>query len=120
MAALVERLRPREDELVRRMVERYRTEIVDYATASDDFIEFDVMPVTRRAFVITLDNIAADRRLPSSEQLDEFGRMLVRRPHQDIALPSLQAAFRLFAEFIFDEYAAIATRDDPDELAAVV
>ena len=120
MAALADRLRARHDELATRIVERYRAEIVDYAASSPEFIEHEVLPVASRGLTHVLDNIAANSRTPSREQVEEFRRMLGRRPHQAIALPSIQAAFRLFSEFLYDELAAAASPDDPDELQAVI
>ena len=46
--------------------------------------------------------------------------MLARRPHQGVALPSIQHAFRIFAEHVYDELAAAASPADKEELLAVI
>ena len=67
-----------------------------------------------------LDNIAADASSPSDKQVVELRRMLARRPHQGVALPSIQHAFRIFAEHVYDELAAAASSEDQEELLAVI
>jgi sugar diacid utilization regulator len=120
MSALAGRLRLREEETARAIAQRYRTEIVDYAASDPEFIENDVLHVTRRCLSSVLDNIAANSATPSSEQLSEFRSLLTRRPHQGVALPSIQHAFRLFGEDVFEALAACASPDRPEELQAVI
>src|SRR3954468_16187572 len=120
MAELADRLRPRHEEIAREMVALYREEIVDYAASSDDFLEGEVLEVTRRALTHVLDNIAADEVSPSERQATELRRMLSRRPHQGVALPSIQHAFRLFNEHLYDELSACAAPASQRELQAVI
>src|SRR4051812_11403972 len=120
MLELANRLRPRHEEIARETVSRYREEIVDYAASSEDFLEREVLTVTRRTLTYVLDNIAADSIAPSDKQLAELRRMLARRPHQSVALPSIQHAFRLFSEHLYDELSAAASPERPDELLAVI
>src|SRR3954467_12856436 len=120
MAELADRLRPRHDEIAREMVARYRDEIVDYAASSDDFLEVEVVEATPRVLTHVLDNIEGDALSPSDKQVAELRLMLSRRPHQGVALPSIQHAFRLFSEHVYEELAACASPDRPDELQAVI
>ena len=120
MATLAGRLREREDELAREIAGRYRTEIVDYAASDPEFIETDVLNVTRRGLSLVLDNIAANEVSPTPEQIAEFRQMLARRPHQGVALPSIQHAFRLFGEHVFEALSGCASPDRPEELQAAI
>ena len=120
MAELAHRLRPRHEEIAREMVRRYRDEIVDYAASTDAFLEAEVLAVTRRALTHVLDNIATNSVSPSDKQVADLRRMLSRRPHQGVALPSIQHAFRLFSEYLYDELAACADATRETELLAVI
>ena len=92
MTTLAERLRPREEELARTMVARYQAEIVDYAASDPDFLENEVMYVTRRCLVHVLDNLASNTNGPTRPQVAEYRELFARRPHQGVALPSIQHA----------------------------
>src|SRR3954469_23641691 len=120
MGELANRLRPRQEEIAREMVRRYRDEIVDYAASSDDFLEVEVLEVTRRVLTHVLDNIEGDALSPSDKQVAELRLMLSRRPHQGVALPSIQHAFRLFSEHLYDELSACAAPTSQHELQAVI
>src|SRR3954470_18734543 len=120
MAELANRLRPRHEEIAREMAARYRDEIVDYAASSDDFLEVEVLEVTRRVLTHVLDNIEGDALSPSDKQVAELRLMLSRRPHQGVALPSIQHAFRLFSEHLYDELSACAAPTSQHELQAVI
>ena len=120
MSTLAERLRARHDEIARAIVQRYRDEIVDYAASNPDFLETDVLQVTGAALTSVLDSMAANSTTANATQLAELRDMLARRPHQGVALPSIQHAFRLFGEHVYDELAKHASSDDPDDLRAVI
>src|SRR4051795_3595295 len=120
MATLAERLSAHADEQARAIAGRYQAEIVDYAASDTEFIENDVVRVTRRGLGQVLDNIAANAASPTPEQLKEFRELLGRRPHQGVALPAIQHAFRIFGEEVFEALAACASPDDPEELQAVI
>jgi sugar diacid utilization regulator len=120
MATLAARVRAREEEHAREIIRRYQAEIVDYAASDPDFIENDVLYVTRRCLSDVLDNVAANSASPTQKQLTELQELLARRPHQGVALPSIQHAFRVFGEGVFEAMAACASPDRPDELQAVI
>jgi len=120
MGELADRLRPRQEEIAREMVRRYRDEIVDYAASSADFLEADVLAVTQRVLTHVLDSIASDSISPTDKQAAELRLMLSRRPHQGVALPSIQHAFRLFSEHLYDELWACAEPTCQEELQAVI
>ena len=122
MAAIVERMSAGEVyELADVIVARYRDEIVDYAAS-------DGRSSSRRE---VLAGHAPGRRArhrehrrgsisPTAEQLEEFRELLARRPHQGVALPSIQHAFRIFGEHLFAELSACASPDRPEELQAAI
>lgn len=116
---LADRLRARQDEIASEIVERYRNEIVDYAASPPEFLEGDVMRVTQLGLTSVLDNLSKNATAPTQAQLAQFKDMLARRPHQGVALPSIQHAFRLFGEHVYDELSACAS-DDPEDLQAVI
>src|SRR3954469_18273607 len=120
MAELASRVRPRQEEIARELVARYREEIVDYAASSDEFLEQEVLPVTRRALAHVLDSIANDALDPSDKQTAELRRMLARRPHQGVALPSIQHAFRVFCEHVYNELSVVSSSERQEELMAVI
>src|SRR4051812_46372049 len=120
MTELASRLRPRQEEIASELVARYREEIVDYAASSDEFLEQEVLPVTRRALAHVLDSIANDALDPSEKQTAELRRMLARRPHQGVALPSIQHAFRVFCEHVYNELSVVSSSERQEELMAVI
>jgi len=120
MTELAERLRARHEEIARETIALYQVEIVDYAASSREFLEGDVLDVTRVALSGMLDNIATATVQPSDQQIAEFRRMLARRPHQGVALPSLQHAFRVFNEHLYQELSDCASPERPEELQAVI
>ncbi len=120
MATLAARLRLEEEELARAITRRYQAEIVDYAASDPEFIEDDVLNVTRRCLSNVLDNIAANSASPTPEQLSALQELFARRPHQGVALPSIQHAFRLFGEEVFEALAACAEPEHPEELQAAI
>ena len=120
MATLVQRLRLSDDDLARSIVGRYRAEIVDYAASDEEFIENEVMYVTGRCLEHVLDNIAANAPSPTAQQLAEYRELFARRPHQGVALPSIQHACWLFGEEIFAALTTCAAQDCPEELQAAI
>src|SRR4051794_6809106 len=91
MAAIVERLRADVEPLSRRTVERYRTEIADYAASNGALIEGEVLSTTRRSLQSLLERLESGAQ-PTPEQLDEMRRAFARRVHQDVSLTSIQQA----------------------------
>src|SRR3954470_14973778 len=120
MTELADRLRARYDPMAREIVARYREEIVDYAASSEDFIELEVLEATRAHLTGVLDNLSTGSISPSEAQLAGLRGVLARRPHQGIPLPSIQHAFRLFSESVYQELSACANPDRQDELLAVI
>lgn len=120
LAALAARLDARGEDLPREIMAIYRGEIVDYAAASESFLERDVLEVTRRGVAHVIENLAADRSSPHPDQVAEFRRLLARRPHQGVGLPAIQHAFRLFGEAMHDSLTREADPSRPEELQAVI
>jgi sugar diacid utilization regulator len=114
------RLQLRTDDIARALIARYSEEIVDYAASSADFLEGDVLDVTRRLLTDLFENVASGSVMPTEAQLAAYRQLLARRPHQGIALPSIQHAFRIFGELVYGELSTSASQDRPDELRAAI
>lgn len=120
LQTLATRLRADHEVIARNAVALYKQEIVDYAAATDEFLENNVLAVTRRGFADVLDNLDADAAEPRPDQIAGMESMLMRRPHQGVALASMQHAFRLFGEFAFELLPTYVDPDDPVQLQAVM
>src|SRR5437764_427982 len=82
MSAIAQRARDQIDEAARRAVERYRSEIADYAASRGTLIDGEVLSVTRRSYEMLCDRLASESP-PSPDTLDEMRRAVARRVHQD-------------------------------------
>src|SRR3954454_12956664 len=94
MAALVARLREQLDDIARRTVERYRSEIADYAASNETLIVGEVLGTTRRSFELQLDTLEHGGP-PRSDVLDEIRYSLARRVNQGVSLSAIQHACRI-------------------------
>lgn len=120
MSKLTVKLRADHEQIARDAVALYRREIVDYAASTSDFLEDEVLAVARRGFGDVLDNLDSDTVEPTAEQIAGMEAMLLRRPHQGVALSSMQEAFRLFGQFASDLLPTYVDQDDPAQLLAVI
>ncbi len=121
MVTLAERLRAREGELAEEIAGRYRTEIVDYAASDPDFVETDVLQVTRRrrrAASSRTSPRTRPRPRPSSSRssgsCSRGGRTRAWRCRRS------STRSRLFGEHVFAALAACASPDRPEELQAAI
>jgi sugar diacid utilization regulator len=99
-AAIVQRVRERVEDVARASVERFRREIVDYASVDDEFLYGQTLPITRHNLVLLLDNLEQGTAL-QTDQLDLTREGAARRVHQGISLASIQAAYRVFGEEVW-------------------
>ncbi|WP_354700043.1 hypothetical protein DSM112329_00304 [Paraconexibacter sp. AEG42_29] len=120
VAELAARMRTDHEQIARSAVALYKTEIVDYAAATSEFLEDEVLAVTLRGFGDVLDNLAADVVEPSVEQIAGMEAMLMRRPHQGVALASMQQAFQVFSGYSYGLLPSYIDDEDPVQLRAAL
>src|SRR4051794_35951670 len=117
--AIVRRIRGRLEEVARSTVSRYRDEIVDYAPTDDDFLFGEVLDIARLNLEALLDNLETGNDL-DPEQLDQTRAGAARRVHQGVSLGSLQHAYRLFGEGVWQVIVDEARTDVPGEREAAL
>jgi sugar diacid utilization regulator len=118
LAAVVERLLQRLDAIGDVMVERYRAEIVDYATADADLLD-DVRTVSvdnARSLLVTLQQGTA----PAAAEFERSATAAARRVHQGIPLEAFLHAFRLWSQIFWEQVLAEAHTDRPGEREAAL
>jgi len=119
MATIVRRARDRIDEASRRAVERYRSEIADYAASKGTLIEGEVLGVTRRSYEMLCDRLESESP-PGADMLDEMRRAFARRVNQDVSLTSIHQACQIGSETFWDAIVACASLDVPAEREAAL
>ena len=119
MAAIVRRAREQIDETTERAVERYRSEIADYAASARTLIDGEVLSVTRRAYETLIDRLEHESP-PSADMLDEMRRAFARRVDQAVSLTSIQQACRIGSETFWEAILASASLDVPAEREAAL
>lgn len=115
MAAIVYRIPARLPEIGRRMVERYRHEIADYAALDETILYDDVAGVSVGMFEALLEELRSGHPTDASV-LDVFRRGAARRVHQNVPLESLLHAYRLWSEFVWEAIMDAVRPDRPEEL----
>jgi hypothetical protein len=118
LAAIIQRLRERLDAIGDLMVERYRAEIVDYATADHALLE-DVRTVSLDNARSLLANLERGDQM-SPEELERSATAAARRVHQGIPLEAFLHAFRLWSQIFWEQVLAEARTDRPGEREAAV
>jgi sugar diacid utilization regulator len=118
LAAIVERLRQRLEAIGDLMVERYRSEIVDYATADAALLE-DVRTVSLDNARALLDNLLDGSEM-GPEELERSATAAARRVHQGIPLEAFLHAFRLWGQIFWEQVLAEARTDRPGEREAAL
>jgi sugar diacid utilization regulator len=119
MSALVRRARDQVDEASRLAVERYRSEITDYAASNGTLIDGEVLSVTRRSYEMLCDRLASESP-PSEETLDAMRRAFARRVDQDVSLTSIHQACQIGTETFWDTVLSCASLDVPAEREAAL
>jgi sugar diacid utilization regulator len=119
MSAIMRRAREQIDETTERAVERYRSEIADYAASARTLIDGEVLTVTRRAYAMLCDRLENDSP-PSADMLDEMRRAFARRVNQAVSLPSIHQACQIGSETFWEAILASASLDVPAEREAAL
>jgi sugar diacid utilization regulator len=117
-AAVLERLLQRVEAIGDAMVERYRAEIVDYATADDALLD-DVRTVSvdnARLLLVDLQR----GTLPGPEEFQATATAAARRVHQGIPLEAFLHAFRLWTRILWEQVLEEARTDRPGEREAAL
>src|SRR5256885_1056105 len=100
------------------MVERYRTEIVDYATADDALLD-DVRAGSVDNARALLANVRDETDL-GPEELERSATAAARRMHQGVPLDAFLHAFRLWSQILWEQVLAEARTDRPGEREAAL
>ena len=119
MSAIVERARAEIDEASRRAVDRYRSEIADYAASNGTLIDGEVLTVTRRSYHMLCDRLESESQ-PPADIVDEMRRAFVRRVNQDVSLMSIQQACQIGGETFWATILSCASLDVPAEREAAL
>jgi sugar diacid utilization regulator len=118
LAAVLERLLQRIDAIGDVMVERYRAEIVDYATADAAQLD-DVRTVSvdnARSVLVNLQR----GTVPGPDEFQHSATAAARRVHQGIPLDAFLHAFRLWTQILWQQVLEEARTDRPGEREAAL
>ena len=113
---IVERFSDRLEEVARRMVDRYREEIVDYRVADPDFVAHDVYEVSLGALRKTVADLESGRRPTSPADFEATREGAARRVHEDISLESFLHALRVWGRVLWETVLSCTNEDVPAEL----
>lgn len=100
LALIVRRAGARVDRTADAMVERYRSEIVDYAAVENTTLD-DVREISLENLRALLDNVERGELLRPA-QLEHTRRGAARRVHQGVSLDSLLHAYRLWGRMAWE------------------
>lgn len=119
VATIVRRMYDRLDDVGRTMAKRYRDEIVDYATLTEEILYGDVIVVSLDNLKSLLENLERGEVM-TPEDLDDFRDGAARRVHQAVPLESVLHAYRLWGEIVWQTILDAAQPDDPQERDAAL
>lgn len=119
VATIVRRMYDRLDDVGRAMANRYRDEIVDYATLTEEILYGDVIVVSLDNLKSLLENLERGE-VVTPEDLDDFREGAARRVHQGVPLESVLHAYRLWGEIVWQTILDAARPDDPQERDAAL
>jgi sugar diacid utilization regulator len=108
LVALVERIRPRVPDVGLRLVERYRSDIVDYGRVHEVAVRDDVLPTAIENVRELLTNLAKGQPLDEA-QIDGFRAAAVRRLHQGVSIQSVLRAYRIWGQVVWAEIVGSAS-----------
>jgi sugar diacid utilization regulator len=117
---VVGRFSGRLDEVARRMVDRYREEIVDYRLAQPDILYADVYGVSLDALRTTVHGLETGRRATSPSDFEGTRRGAARRVHQDMSLESFLHAARLWGRVLWETVLSCTRQEVPAEREAAL
>ncbi|MGH2970089.1 MAG: hypothetical protein ACRDK0_13645, partial [Solirubrobacteraceae bacterium] len=119
VAAIVERLSGRVEEIAGAMIARYRDEIAEYSTLDDDVLEDDVKRISVLNMRALLANLHRGEVL-APDELSESRAGAARRVHHGISLESLLHAYRLWGQSVWEAILETARVDSPEEREAAL
>lgn len=117
--AIVQRLSGQLDATAKRMIERYREEIVDYMVADDDFVYGDVLEVSLAALEATVANLETGEH-PSPEAIGRVRAQAAQRVHQGVALESFLHAARLWGQVLWQDVLSSTQQESGAEREAAL
>jgi sugar diacid utilization regulator len=113
------RLAQRRDEIVGRMVERYRDEIPDYRLADDDYLFADVYRVSGDNLDVLLAELGIGR-VPAGQDVATTREGAARRVRQGISLEAFLRAARLWSHTLWDAVLEVTDPAEPEEREAAL
>ena len=117
--ALADRLEAGKEELARRMVERYASDIVDYRVAAAEFVQRDVYNVSLENLEVLVAKLLHGDPPPEA-WIEKTRRGAGRRLHEGISLESFLHATRLWGQLTWEHVLACAREDVPAEREAAL
>ena len=120
VGVIVERLSGQLEAIARRMVTRYREEIVDYKLADPEFLDRDVYEVSLDALRKTVADFQSGRRPTSAAEFEGTRVGAARRVHQGMSLESFLHAARLWGRVLWETVLACADEQVPAEREAAL
>lgn len=117
---IAERLSGQLEEIARRMVERYREEIVDYKLADPEFLDHDVYEVSLDALRRTVADLESRRRPSSAGEFEVTRQGAARRVHQGVSLESFLHAARLWVRVLWEHVLLCSDESVPAEREAAL
>lgn len=115
---IADRVGAEADDLASAMVERYRTEILDYQLLDDDVLDGDVRSVSLQHLRIFLANLFADGR--SIADASGKARALGSRRAHQVGLDSLLHAYRIWEQVVCEAVTRSVDPHSPDESDAAL
>jgi hypothetical protein len=88
--------------LVQRLGKRYRAEVPEYAHLSDQAVQEEVLPVSRR-FIETFFWALADRRSPDAREMPDLHEIGRRRLEMGVSLDAMLHVYRIAGRGVFEE-----------------
>ncbi len=119
VGTIVRRIYDRLDDVGRAMAQRYRGEIVDYATMDEEILYGDVIVVSLDNLKSLLENLERGE-LVTPKDLEDFREGAARRVHQGVPLESVLHAYRLWGEIVWQTILEAARPEDPQERDAAL
>ncbi|WP_231446458.1 PucR family transcriptional regulator [Brevibacterium zhoupengii] len=101
MAELAERLSSQSAEISERLVAAYRSEIVDYRSLPEGFIDKDVAEMARKNLLTLIAWLS--RSVDEKRSLEEFRNSAVRRFRQGVSVQALLHAYRVWGQVVWNE-----------------
>jgi sugar diacid utilization regulator len=119
ICSIATRLEEARDAMASRMIERYRSEIVDYQLAGESFLRDEVYGVTHGLLGSLIEAIRSGEPPPDAA-FDRVRSAAARRVHQGIPMESFLHAVRILGQEVWDRVLALADVEAPAEREAAL